>query len=73
MTPKGMSTQPQSSHLFFLIDADTSGENKIAVTGSFNWEIPAESENDENELIIFNARVNNLYFQEFMARYREIE
>jgi phosphatidylserine/phosphatidylglycerophosphate/cardiolipin synthase-like enzyme len=73
MTPKGMSTQPPLSHLFFLIDADTSGGNKIAVTGSFNWEIPACRGNDENLLVIHDAQINNLYFQEFMVRYREIK
>jgi phosphatidylserine/phosphatidylglycerophosphate/cardiolipin synthase-like enzyme len=58
-------------HKYFIIDANSSAGNKIIVTGSFNWEPPADSENDENELIIFNARVNNLYFQEFHNRYKE--
>jgi hypothetical protein len=58
-------------HKYFIIDADSSGGNKITVTGSFNWEPPACSENDENLLIIFNSRVNNLYYQEFHKRYRE--
>jgi len=58
-------------HKYFITDADSSAGNKIIITGSFNWEPPAETENDENELIIFNARVNNLYYQEFHARYRE--
>ena len=40
-------------------------------TGSYNWETPAETGNDENLLVIYNARINNLYYQEFMARYRE--
>ena len=58
-------------HKYFIIDANLSTGNKITITGSFNWEIPANLENDENELIIYNARVNNLYFQEFCKRYRE--
>jgi hypothetical protein len=58
-------------HKYFIIDANSSPGNKITGTGSFNWEPPAESENNENELIIFNARVNNLYFQEFHSRYKE--
>ncbi|MEI7726948.1 MAG: phospholipase D-like domain-containing protein [Bacteroidota bacterium] len=58
-------------HKYFLVDADTSGGNKILATGSYNWETPAETGNDENLLVIYNARVNNLYYQEFMARYRE--
>jgi len=58
-------------HKYFLLDADTSGGNKIIATGSYNWETPAETGNDENLLVIYDARVNNLYYQEFMARYRE--
>jgi hypothetical protein len=58
-------------HKYFIIDADSSSGNKITVTGSFNWEPPANTENDENELIIFNTRVNNLYYQEFRQRYKE--
>jgi HKD family nuclease len=58
-------------HKYFLLDADTSGGNKIIATGSYNWETPAETGNDENLLVIYDARINNLYYQEFMARYRE--
>jgi HKD family nuclease len=58
-------------HKYFLVDADTSGGNKIIVTGSYNWEIPAETGNDENMLVIHNSRINNLYYQEFMQRYHE--
>lgn len=58
-------------HKYFLVDADTSGGNKILATGSYNWETPAETGNDENLLVIYNDRINNLYYQEFLARYRE--
>ena len=58
-------------HKYFVVDADTLGGNKIIATGSYNWETPAETGNDENLLVIYNARINNLYFQEFMARYLE--
>jgi len=58
-------------HKYFLVDADSAGVDKITGTGSFNWEIPAQRGNDENLLVIHDSRVNNLYFQEFCARYRE--
>jgi hypothetical protein len=58
-------------HKYFLVDADTSGGNKITATGSYNWETPAETGNDENMLVIHDARINNLYYQEFLARYHE--
>jgi hypothetical protein len=58
-------------HKYLIIDANSSGGNKITSTGSFNWETPATTGNDENSLTIFDARVNNLYYQEFHSRYRE--
>ena len=58
-------------HKYFLVDADSSGNDRIVSTGSYNWEVPAETGNDENLLIIHDSRVNNLYFQEFSARYKE--
>jgi phosphatidylserine/phosphatidylglycerophosphate/cardiolipin synthase-like enzyme len=58
-------------HKYMVIDADIPGGNKILSTGSFNWEIPAEEGNDENSLTIFDARINNLYYQEFVARFKE--
>jgi hypothetical protein len=58
-------------HKYFMVDADVSGGNKILVTGSYNWETPAETGNDENLLVIRDARINNLYYQEFVKRYHE--
>jgi phosphatidylserine/phosphatidylglycerophosphate/cardiolipin synthase-like enzyme len=58
-------------HKYSLINADTTAGEKIVTTGSFNWELPAQHGNDENMLVLYDAGVNNLYFQEFMARYKE--
>lgn len=58
-------------HKYCIIDADAEEGNKITVTGSFNWDPVTNAGNDENSLVIFGPRVNNLYFQEFMARYKE--
>ena len=57
-------------HKYFIIDANSTAGNKITSTGSYNWDPQATLHNDENSLTIFNARVNNLYYQEFYARYR---
>jgi phosphatidylserine/phosphatidylglycerophosphate/cardiolipin synthase-like enzyme len=59
-------------HKYFIIDANSQTGNKITATGSFNWDSATTRGNDENSLIIFNARVNNLYYQEFYARYRGV-
>ena len=58
-------------HKYLLIDANTTWGNKILSTGSYNWEVPADIGNDENSLTIFDARINNLYFQEFHQRFIE--
>ncbi len=58
-------------HKYLIIDANSSAGNKIASTGSYNWEIEASLMNDDNSLTIFSVRVNNLYYQEFYKRYRE--
>jgi phosphatidylserine/phosphatidylglycerophosphate/cardiolipin synthase-like enzyme len=58
-------------HKYCIIDADAEAGNKITVTGSFNWDPETNAGNDDNALVIFSPRINNLYFQEFMARYRE--
>ena len=39
----------------------------IVITGSHNWSSSAENVNDENTLFIHDARVANLYYQEFIA------
>ena len=58
-------------HKYFVTDANAQAGHKILVTGSFNWEPDASFRNDENTLVVFDDRVNNLYFQEFYARYHE--
>jgi len=58
-------------HKYLIIDPDSKVGNHITATGSFNWEVPAETGNDENSLTIFNARINNLFYQEFHQRYKE--
>lgn len=58
-------------HKYFIIDAGSASGNKITGTGSFNFEPDASFRNDENIMIIFNDRINNLYYQEFAARFKE--
>lgn len=58
-------------HKYCIIDADAEEGNKITVTGSFNWDPETNAGNDENSLVVFSPRINNLFYQEFMARYKE--
>lgn len=55
-------------HKYMLVDADTAA-NPAVITGSANWSRNANDINDENTLIIENARIANQFLQEFYARY----
>ncbi len=61
----------QLHHKYAIIDHSNPSSDPIVVTGSHNWSASAESNNDENTLIIHDARVANLFYQEFMARLEE--
>ncbi len=61
----------QLHHKYAIIDHSNPSSDPIVVTGSHNWSASAESNNDENTLIIHDARVANLFLQEFMARLEE--
>ena len=47
-------------------------DDPIVLTGSHNWSSSAENSNDENILIVHNADIANLYYQEYSARYNEL-
>ncbi len=57
-------------HKYGIIDANTSSE-PVLVTGSHNWTFTAETENDENTLIIHDADIATLYKAEFEQRWFE--
>jgi hypothetical protein len=57
-------------HKYFIMDANSSSGNKITGTGSYNWGLGFSWNNDENLLVIYSPRVNNLYYQEFYSRWR---
>lgn len=56
-------------HKYAIIDHSNPESDPIVVTGSHNWSASAETTNDENTLIIHDATVANLFYQEFMALY----
>ncbi len=68
---KGSSLTGLLHHKYALIDAENSKADETVITGSHNWSNAAETSNNENTLIIHDARVTNLYLQEFKARYIE--
>ncbi len=58
-------------HKYLIADADFPTSAPVAITGSYNWTIAAEHENDENILVIHDANIANQFLQEFSARYFE--
>lgn len=61
----------QFHHKYAVIDAVRTTSDPLVVTGSFNWTSSAENNNDENLLIIHDAKIANLFRQEFGERWFE--
>lgn len=53
-----------------IVDQSASNAQPLVLTGSHNWSSSANDKNDENTLIIYDAEIANIYYQEFMARYK---
>ncbi len=58
-------------HKYMIVDQNNPGSDPQMVVGSHNWSASANSRNDENTLIIHSAAITNIYFQEWVMRYRE--
>jgi hypothetical protein len=58
-------------HKFMVIDNGHSDSDPIVVTGSYNWTLTGNNNNDENMLVVHNGEVSEKYFQEFKSRYLE--
>ena len=54
-------------HKYCIIDHSTLDSDPTVLTGSHNWSSAAQTTNDENTVVVHDARVANLYLQEFMA------
>ena len=58
-------------HKTLIVDADASQSDPQVFVGSHNWTASADTENDENTLVVHDARVTNRYYQEYAARIAE--
>lgn len=67
-TPTG---QAILHHKYGLIDASYPASSPTVITGSHNWSTAAETDNDENTLIIKDLKIANQYLQEFKKRYND--
>lgn len=60
-------------HKLAIIDSKDPDSDPQVITGSHNWSNSANEKNDENILIIHNAEIANIYFQQFAQRFTENE
>ena len=70
-----MKVDNKSSQLhnkYLIVDCNSEKSDPIVLTGSHNWSGNAETDNDENTLVIHDDTIANLYYQEFIARYNEV-
>ncbi len=58
-------------HKTLIVDAGASQSDPTVFVGSHNWTASADTENDENTLVVHDARVTNRYYQEYAARIAE--
>jgi len=61
--------QEKMHHKFAIIDPFCSPAKII--TGSFNWSVSANTENDENLLIIYSPEIAEVYYEEFLKLWRQ--
>jgi len=57
---------------FVIADPSNPNSDPQVLTGSHNWTSSANSENDENTLIIHDATVANMYYQSFFQNFKDM-
>lgn len=58
-------------HKYAVIDRSDNNDDPLVITGSHNWTVSADTRNDENTLIIHDDTIVNLYYQEWVARFKD--
>lgn len=56
-------------HKYAVVDRAATTSDPIVITGSHNWSFNAETNNDENTLVIHSASVADQFYQEWNARW----
>jgi phosphatidylserine/phosphatidylglycerophosphate/cardiolipin synthase-like enzyme len=56
-------------HKLLIADPNTISSDPLVLTGSHNWSTSAETANDENIVIVHDATIANIYYQEFVKRF----
>ena len=58
-------------HKFMVVDNSNISSDPLVLTGSHNWSSGAETNNDENTLIVHDANIANQYYQAFYYIYTQ--
>ena len=54
---------------YMIIDQSNTASDPMVWTGSHNWSDAANVSNDENSIVIHNAQISNLFYQDFKKRF----
>ncbi len=58
-------------HKYLIVDQSNVSSDPALLTGSHNWSNAGDQKNDENTVIVHDATIANLYFQEFTQRFKD--
>lgn len=58
-------------HKYMIVDQYSPISDPIVFTGSHNWSAAADNDNDENTLVVHDATLANVYYQQFVDRFVE--
>jgi phosphatidylserine/phosphatidylglycerophosphate/cardiolipin synthase-like enzyme len=51
---------------YMIVDQGAFASDPLVLTGSHNWSAAADNDNDENTLVIHDATIANIYYQNFV-------
>lgn len=54
---------------YMVVDQGAPASDPLVLTGSHNWSAAADNDNDENTLVVHDATIANLYYQNFVKRF----
>lgn len=58
-------------HKYLIVDQSNTSSDPLLLTGSHNWSNGADQKNDENTVIVHDATIANIYYQEFTQRFKD--
>ena len=54
---------------YMIVDQSAPLSDPLVLTGSHNWSAAADNDNDENTLVIHDATIANIYYQNFVKEF----